>query len=397
MSDFVWLLPAEKASAFGSSGVSSGYLVPQNVLKLAPENLIQKRLWFVLRGQEDRLFKAIKIKSVERIVEGYHTGDFLVTPIITESFKLSANYASSLYLKTDAVKHLDFGVSEIDSQIGVGFIEIVKSHIQVKLVPPDHKLIEPLKFDVLTKNSHHLVKSALASIISRFSLEQIWANGSGLRLGAFANFANSLLKEKLSTVDVSDLTKQLSALDPIQQLSQPSLNRHESNKNLTNKPSVDTEFTPINPDRIFAREFLFKKKSTDFEAAIEKTENAEKQHQSMLKDIVLYLISRGFTPYESSSVDLFYQAVGRSIFVEIKSATAVNIMAQAAKGTFQLACYWFELSKIYENLVPILILQKTENDAIESFIKEALQNIGITVLFYDPLKTWPDRVPFLPI
>lgn len=394
MSDFVWLLPAEKASAFGASGVSTGYLVPQNVIKLDPANLIRKRIWLVLRGQEDRLFKAIKVKSVERIVEGYHAGDFLVTPIITESFKLSANYASSLYLRTDAVKHLDFGVSAIDSQIGIGFTEIVKSHIQVKLVPPDHKLIEQLKFDVLTKNSQHLVKSALASIISRFSLEQIWANGSGLRLGAFANFANSLLKDKLSTVDIADLTKQLSALDPIQQLSQPLLNKNESNKNL---PSVDTEFIPIDPDKIYSREFLFKKNTIDIEAALEKTENAEKQHQSMLKDIVLYLISREITPYASSSVDLLYQTNGHNIFVEIKSSTAVNIMAQAAKGSFQLACYWLELRKIYDGLVPILILQKTCNDAIESFVRDALQSLGLTVLFYDPLNSWPDRVASLPI
>jgi len=176
-----------------------------------------------------------------------------------------------------------------------------------------------------------------------------------------------------------------------------SVYRREPANNYTS-PAVDTEFTEIEPGKIFAREFVSSdSKLRDIEEAIKKTEHAEKIHQSMLKDISEYLITNGIKPYESSSIDLLYKAQGKLVVFEIKSANVENILSQSSKGAFQLACYLNELSKDYENLNAKLVLHVTECPEIQKYAVEVLQRLGIDVFFYDPSKSWPNRIQGLPL
>jgi hypothetical protein len=87
MIDLVWILDSEKSASFGDKGISSSYIIPKNDMKVEPQTMAGSRLWVVLRGQEDRILKLVKIKKVERIIDGYHTGDLLVSSELAESFK----------------------------------------------------------------------------------------------------------------------------------------------------------------------------------------------------------------------------------------------------------------------------------------------------------------------
>lgn len=165
-----------------------------------------------------------------------------------------------------------------------------------------------------------------------------------------------------------------------------------------NTPSVDTEFSEIEPGKIFAREFVsIDSKLGNLEEALKKTEHAEKIHQAMLKDISEFLIANGITPYESNSIDLLYKSRDKLNVFEIKSSNVDNILSQSSKGAFQLACYLNELSKDYDNLNSRLVLHVTESPELQKYAVEALLRLGIEVLFYDPSRSWPNRIQGLPL
>lgn len=396
MTDIVWILESERGPAFGSNGVADSYLIPQNDIDIEPKELRGKRLWIVLRGNEDRLFKVIRIKKIERITDGYHTGDYLITPETLDSLKISGSYADGKRYVTTALQSLSLGVKELDDKIGNDLALLVKKCVQIKLVAPDQKLIDKIVFEPAGKNQQNLVKLALKAVISQLSLDQIWGSGTGEKLGAFANFAAALIKRTFPGEKITDLGKELNSLDPTHHLDIGIASLIEK-KQKPRKPSVDIEFAEIDPEKIYSREFLKKELGNDeMEDTLYKTEMAEKLHQEMLKDISKFLIEQKIKPYQSESIDLMYTLNGYVNLFEIKSANANNIFSQAGKGAFQIGCYLNELSKFYKNIVSRIILLKTDNDDLETFVKEALARLNIIVLFYDPRKSWPERVQELP-
>jgi hypothetical protein len=400
MPELVWILDSRKGSFFGNKGVSSNYIVPKNDLGVDQKLLAGNILWVVLRGNEDRLLIVIKIKKVERILEEYHSDDFLISAELTESFKLISDYSAATKYKVANTRALSLGISEIGFDVSETFRLLVKSTIQVKLTSIPEKLFTNIDLQPLPHNRSQLAKVAIRTITAHLTLDQVWASGTGDKLGAFANFAYSIFVKKTSSQQVAELVSELKNFDPISILfRQIATKDHARDKADKSKPpSVDIEFTEIEPNNIYAREFLFiDSKLSGLEEALNKTEHAEKIHQEMLKDISTFLSGRGIIPYESGSIDLMYNLDDSLNVFEIKSTNVSNILAQAAKGAFQLACYQNELSKSYDKLNARLILHKTESNEIEEYALDALHRLGVRVLFYDPTKPWPNRIKDMPM
>lgn len=400
MADLVWVLDGEKGTSFGNSGVAGSYILPRNEVDLEPKILAGRRLWVVLRGQEDRLLLLVKIKKVERIIDGYYSGDYLISPEITESIKLVSGYADAARYSMAATLSSKLGVSELSSEVSDALLALVRGSIQTKLLPPDKRSLSQIDFQLLPSNGHRLAQSALRAVVSHLTLEQVWANGTGDRLSAFSNYACALLTEKMGAKPSQDIVGALKAFDPVSLIfaeEKPGLERGISGQKY-NAPCVDTEFSEIEPGKIYAREFVSAdSKLMNLEEALNKTEHAEKIHQAMLKDISEFLIANGITPYESSSIDLLYSSRGKLNVFEIKSANVDNILSQSSNGAFQLACYLNELSKDYDNLNARLVLHVTLSPALQKYAVEALLRLGIEVLFYDPGKPWPHRIQGLPL
>ncbi len=194
--------------------------------------------------------------------------------------------------------------------------------------------------------------------------------------------------------------KDLMLFDPVSVIfaeEEPAAEKRELDRD-HNVPCVDTEFSEIEPGKIHAREFVSTdSKLRDMEVGLKKTERAEKIHQAMLKDISEYLIRNGIRPYESGSIDLLYSSSGRLNVFEIKSANVDNILSQSSKGAFQLACYLNELSRDYHNLSARLVLHQTHSPQLQNYAVDALLRLGVEVLFYDPVKAWPNRIKGLPL
>lgn len=396
MADLTWILDSEKASYFGNSGISSGYILPKNDVGPEPKVLAGIRLWIILRGHEDRLFQLVKIKKVERIIDGYYSGDYLVSSEITESVKLVLGYTDTAKYSTSGTRSLKLGITEISPDLSESFAALVKSSVQTKLLSPDKISLAKIDFQLLPHNSYRLAQSALRAVVSHLTLEQVWASGSGDKLGAFSNFAYALLYEKTGIKPPSSLVDALKAFDPISVIfAEMKLALENEDGGVTNlgHSCVDTEFSEIEPEKIYAREFVSaNSKLRGLEEALNKTEHAEKVHQAMLKDISEFLIGNKITPYESGSIDLMYRSVDKLNIFEIKSANADNILSQAAKGAFQLACYLNELSKDYDKLDARLVIHDTESRELQNYAIAALSRLNVQVLVYDPSKPWPSRV-----
>lgn len=291
-------------------------------------------------------------------------------------------------------------LSELPAGVSETFAALVKGAVQTKLLPPDKKLVSQIDFQLFPHSSRHLAKNALRAVVSRLTFEQVWASSNGDKLGAFSNYAYAVLSEKTGVKPTYELVQALKDFDPISVIFAEVVQRSENVTFERNSkpPSVDTEFSEIDPAKIYAREFVsLDSQLRNLEEALKKTEHAEKVHQAMLKDISEFLIGHGVTPYESSSIDLMYRSGNKLNVFEIKSANADNILSQAAKGAFQLACYLNELSKDYDNLDARLVLHETANPGLQDYAAEALQTLGIVVLVYDPKKSWPSRVKGMPL
>lgn len=391
MSDFVWIIAAEKNSSFGRRGVSGSYIIPKGDMTVNPKSLAGGRLWVILRGADDRIFQSLTVKKIERIIEGYYEGDYLLSVDLLSSFRLVSRYAeASKYIATNT-DQFAAGLSEIDVQSSRSFSQLVKQRIEIKLTEPE--VSSGIDTKMLPRSGELLAKSALRLVISHFNLNEIWAAGTGKKLGAFSNFANSIIKQHISAKVAAELTDILLGCDPITALNNEVGDDDSAKEKSLNTPHVDTDFTEVEPEKIYAREFLSAgDKFKDLEAALNKTEHAEKIHQEMLKDIAEFLISNRVTPFESGSIDLMFQANNKLKVCEIKSTTLENLLAQSSKGAFQLTCYIDELIKSYDDTLPQLILRNIGNSELESYVERILSKMNIPVLFYNPNKSWPNRV-----
>ncbi len=352
-----------------------------------------KRLWIILRGVEDRCIAVVSVKKVEKFSEGYHADDFLISCDTAASFRLSSTFEEARPYSLSDFQSQGTGILQIAEDSISRLKNLVSKTIQVKLAEPTNAILKRVKFDTLSKKGEGLAKAALSQIVQAFPLDRIWDTGTGARLGPFGNFAAHLLA--LHEFDSSVVTDFLRKGDPFTVLTQAM----RSSKTVVEETvtfitkSVDLNFTEINPETVYAREFVPSNDMlSDLESALRKTEAAEKLHQAMLRDIAFYLKEKGLSPYESASIDLMISLNGRRKIFEIKSSTSLNIIAQAANGAFQIACYANAMAIDYEPLDTSLIMHKIQDAALEKFVHEALDRLGIKCLLYDPDTGWPNRV-----
>lgn len=394
MSDFVWIVPSERLSSLGNGGISPNYIIPHGQMNGQEGRLRGSRLWIVLRGTEDRCIAVASIKRVERFREGYYENDFLVSCDTTMSFRITSSFEDAKPYALFNFRDQGIGTYEAPVEAVSKLKELVSKTVQVKLIVPADTTLKRVNFDVLPKRGKRLAKAALSQITQALPLDHVWASGTRDKLGPFGNFASRLLS--LHGYDASQATSFLKANDPVSLLAETMGNvavaKPEDSARAVEK-SVDLDFTEIDPETIYAREFVPSEGFLpDLESALSKTEAAEKLHQDMLRDISSYLKEKGMSPYESASVDLMITLNDQTRIFEIKSSTLANIVAQAAKGAFQMACYVNAMAADYEPLDAALILHKIEDTNLEKFVHDALARLSVKYLTYDPSKKWPERV-----
>jgi hypothetical protein len=401
MGNFVWVIDAAKSEQFGLDGVSDSYILPGVTLKKYSSQLLSKRIWVILRGDADRLFIALTVKSIDGITDGYYAGDYILKIDLCSSIKLANNFIEAERYETKIAETTPNGISPISTDLDNALILLVKNSVKVKLISPKVNELKNLHLALEPKTNPILARELTRTIISNFSLDQMWKLSAGAKItGAVPHFASVLLSSCTNEHLTDDLERCLSDLDPINKfcIGIETRNKYKRSTTSPDMPNVDLDFTIIDPQKIFTRKFIRSNSKTfDPRAAMEKTEKAEAKHQEILTDVTTFLISNKITAYESNSIDLMYKTNSNIYAFEIKSANQDNIVAQSAKGAFQLSYYLDALNCNFDKVSTYLIIEKIGNDALEDFVTRTLNIMNINVLFYDETKLWPNKIMGLPI
>jgi hypothetical protein len=236
----------------------------------------------------------------------------------------------------------------------------------------------------------------IAAVTTAVPLDEIWSGTGQLKGLPFANFAMQAIER--SVAPTHDVVRELTALDPISVLreSDSKLDAAQAEPRLRIPRGADTHLTPIDPEAVYARTFIASHDAQRNQA--EKTEAAEKRHQDMLRDIVLYLLFEGFTPMQSASIDLFVWLKNASFAFELKTTTPDSINAQAAKGVFQLGHYTQALEAAgHADTRMVLIMETCGDDTLDLQVCSIVERFGVTPLLYDPQRSWPNRIHLGPI
>jgi hypothetical protein len=393
MSDFVWIIPVDKQASLGIGGVSPTYIVPKHEMNSNEHSLPSRILWIVLRSVDDRYIAAVTISRVERFIEGYYSGDFLIHSDLYASLRLSTSFEDAKQYSTLDLKSLPSGITPLSESDSTWIKTTISRNVVVRLAQPSSLSLKAMILDVLPKQDVPQVKAAISHVVQSLTLDSIWGSGIGHKLNPIGNFAAAILSKTIEGPLQTAAVDALKSIDPLVKILRTIDAETVIEAKQSIKKSVDLSFTEIEPDKIYAREFIASDNPLhDLESALNKTGVAEKIHQSMLRDIVIYLQRNGIQPFESTSVDLMFKNGQGTRFYEIKSSTIDNIIAQASKGAFQIACYANAMKNEFAPLESALIMHSIREESLKKFTMDALDYLGIKCLIYDPDLDWPDRV-----
>jgi|GEM_PF-6298460 len=393
MPDFAWIISVDRQFALGKAGVSSSYIMPRGEVNDFEKDLPSNKIWIILRGLENRCIAAVTVKRVERFSEGFHIGDFLIYTDLTRSIRLCSYYDEAKRYPVPMGDDLKLGLNILDDKTREFLRSKISENVEIKFTAPSGLYGNTMKS--FLKNGHEKAVFAVSKIVETMNLNQIWGSGTAFKLNPVSNFAASLLAKNDNDLLSDALLGLLKHLNPIEAVL--SLDVEKPSKEHTGvdrRPKgIDISFTEIIPENIYARQFIAGESTFyNIEAALNKTDIAEKLHQSMLRDISEYLKSIGMSAYESTSIDLMIDSNGKIKIFEIKSANIDNLIAQAAKGAFQIACYATEMKKDFDSVRTALIINKVMDENLEMFVLDSLKFLNMDCLIYNPDINWPHRI-----
>lgn len=387
----LWIIDATKESYVSASGkLSTTYVLPRAEVYIDIEKLPGTYLWIVLRGKKgDVVYRILAVEYVEQFEEGYYTGDFLITISMSRSSALVASYRIGQPINRDLFKNYTPGLFVLEDNLHVDLVSSVSQKIRRSISKPGpRELKRVLESEAPSGDPEQLLRS----IVARYSMDEIWAGSGAFKQSPYAYFACCAAEE----VNGSTMRKHFSQCiksDPVSILLVASKAPPDVLRN-DRPPKVDTILVPIDPNKIFIRKFLAHSDNpSNAEERVRKTQNAEKQHQDMLRDVCTFLLDRDFQPKQSCSVDLFINTGGANLLFELKSANNDNILSQVAAGIFQLGCYRkaFDLWNKMNNRM-VLLIQSFGNQEMAEYVSDIGRSFGVEVMMYDIEKPWPDRV-----
>jgi hypothetical protein len=388
---FVWIVPHDLKNSFQRKGLASHYVIPKGMIHGNELQLLGVAVWVIVRGKHDIVTLYLQFKRIEKFAESINEGDFLAQTDFKKSFKITRHENSATNFVFDGLAKITIGINEIPAEINDKLVSMVISKVQTKLQSPE-KLVNGLKYDDNYKNQQGKSRKAMRVILENFCLDEVWASKMNLNISPFANFAYTFVSGKKDMAIAKQLLPYFQSVDPLTHFT---VNGRTENKKLESKVTmqiVDNDLTEIDISTIYARDFIADKYQIDIEAALEKTEVAEKLHQDMLRDIAMFLRLQNIIPYESNSIDLLFNWKSFTRLIEIKSTTNNNLMAQCARGAFQLAFYHQALMADFTELKSALIIHKIDSQDILSNCLSILEKLNTTCLIYDPEQEWPNKV-----
>ena len=393
MRNYIWTFnTAALASLNGAFSLE--YHVPASKLTVAPDALVDSRIWLVVRdGSENFLYGFLSPSIIELYQEGKYKDDFLLRCEPFSSVRFLPRQESRTPWRLPFAG--DEEIRECTDAEQSAFIELLDKNQRVGFASPSRAVLDLVPHTAFP-DLEHAVPDQLMSTLRTVSFGDASRSRSMPNsISALGGIALTILKSTHPHLNESDMISLIAALDPLAKTDESaSLKSPADLKRVLSwlPPVVDTFLEEIDPDKISPRTCVAKAPDSSLEW-LDKTNDAEQAHEQILKDVVLYLRSKGFKLYKTRSFDLFAEKDGARFLCEIKSANSFNTVSQGEKGVVQLLRYSIAFADDKANGIRFfLLLQDSGQAAIHQYLSKMAARAGSELWLYDGKREWPQRI-----
>lgn len=395
--EYVWAFD-ESALAAGLDGAFSlEYHVPDSKMKVKPDLLVGSRVWLVVRsGNENFLYAVLNPSIVELYQQGKYKDDFLLRCEPFSSVRFLPRQESRIPWTLSFQGGED--IRECTDQELSTFVGMIKKNHRVGFSATPRAVLESVPQTAFA-DIEHAVPDQLMSTLRVVSFGDVSRSRSlPNSISALGGIVLAILKSTHPHLKEPDVVKLLAALDPISETEEVMKSSGDILRVLSSLPPVvDTFLEEIDTDKISPRTFVAKAPDSSLEW-LDKTNDAEQAHEQILKDLVLYLKSKGFKVYKTRSFDLFAKKADLQYLWEIKSANNFNSVSQGEKGIVQLLRYSTALMDGDENNIKfLLLLQDSGQHAVHRYLSKMAGRAGSELWLYNEDKDWPNRISSLEV
>ncbi len=307
----------------------------------------------------------------------------MLTPDLLESFGITRKYENHDFFNTlKKTIHLPLGISPANTEEYSEALDVIRKNCSIRInkKPQEKDLVIPKPKVVRCSNA--FVSMIKKELTKKYTIDEMW--GSKSYSDVFVYFTLIYLQH-WGVQNIDDFL-------PFLHKFQRELYTEKQSGASEICPDVDVNFEPVNPNHILTRKFVSRETlRSDLQDSLAKTENAEKRHQDILREICQYLLQSGQVPLQSTSIDLATKSQNGYLLFEIKTTNIQNIIAQTGKGIFQLAMYSeTALDAGLDVADRILILESIAAPDCNNFLAKSALSLGVKILFFDKKKNWPE-------
>lgn len=392
--NYIWTFN-DAALVSGLNGAFSlEYHVPSLKMEVPPEKLVGSKVWLVVKsGNENFLYALLSPSLIELYQDGKYKNDFLLQcePFSSVRFLPRQESRDPWQLPFETSEEIR-ECTDIEENI---FLEMVSKNERVGFAPPSRAIL-----DTVPRTAFNDLENAVPDQL--MSVLRIVSFGDASRsrsipesISALGGITLTILESTHPHLDKDNVISLIAALDPLVKTKVGNLikSQKEILRVLSSLPPVvDTFFEEIDPDKISPRTFVARSIDSSLEW-LDKTNDAEKAHEQILKDLVLHLKSKGFKVYKTRSFDLYVEKEDIKLLWEIKSANGYNSVSQGEKGIIQLLRYSTALADERSVGIRFLILLEDSGlHAVHEYLSKMTVRAGSELWLYDKEKEWPKRI-----
>lgn len=390
---FIYKIDSRQApNLLTKSGASFQFILPKEKMIFNPADLLGTVLWIVV--EEDSrcyLTQRGQVDSISTIKEGPNDGDFIIDLNKSRTIKTVSPAKEKRKWELTNDQKLKIGFDQCPDEYGNYFESMIKNNIVVRIA--EHDTIRQLDLKKWSENfGYGKTIYELEKLNSKASLDDL---STSAKLKWMSPFGFEIYKSyKVESSEEQQLLGIIRAIDPIR-MSENHARQYKVGDSETKY--IDAELRPTTPDEIIARNFISGSNTVNFEEMLEKTEQAEKLHQEIVRNIAKGLILKKVVPLVSRSVDLAFKNNGVLFVLEVKTIKKENLISQFYKGVSQLLHYMVQIEFFEPTKTKgVLVLGNQSNILIDPLLLKMAYKAGIDVINYDRagLELLPDQLLF---
>lgn len=305
-------------------------LFPHTLISVAPDSLEGRRIWVIARkGPDDILAMVGYVEGIAEIEDDHAAKNFLCELDKRRTFRTVSRERARW--KFPGLGSLSIGLRECSEHLQTALQDCLQHNLVTKVaLPPFRTLQRPWSVsDGVAPIAHELVKVNGLHGIDTLSAYRSLPLLSPIGAEVFNSFSTT-------AADKSALLEAVLSLDPLS----PTGFHYPTAPQLR----CDTLLLPLDPDCVFSRKYRHKERLLDIRLGLEKTQAAERFHQSLVRRLARGLLTHGVQPMATRSFDLAFRLSETTHIVEVKTTQPDNFAAQFLRGIAQLLYYESEMA-----------------------------------------------------